>query len=75
MGALLARLAGWIAPWLVAPVLNWVRDQVELWVLRRKEAKAKADEIRRSNDEVIKRLEEAKSEEEVQDAASDLLKR
>lgn len=75
MGALLARIAGWLAPWLVAPILNWVRTQVELWILKREEAKKKKEEIRLSNEAAIKKLEEAKSEAEVIQAGADLLKR
>ncbi len=75
MGALLARIAHWLGPLLVAPILNWLRDQVQLWLFRREEARKKAEEIRRNNDEMVKKLQEAKSEEERIQAAADLLRR
>ncbi len=75
LGRLFAGLFKWIGPLIIGPILDYARSQIQEWWARREEAKKKAEEIRLSNDAAIKKLQEAKSEEERIKAGADLLKR
>jgi hypothetical protein len=70
----MAFLSG-IGKWLAHVVLGWLFDLIKGAVEKYFERKRKEREREEENEEKAKKLEEAKSEQEVIDAGDDLLRR
>lgn len=64
-----------IGKWLVQVLLGWLLDALKDWYEQYQNKKRIERERKEANEAAAKKLEEAKSEQEVVDAGSDLLSR